>query len=133
MEEGSDHDAARAEMDGEHRLQMNLIAVLERAVAACEPLDEVRELVGRLLDVTDIHFMSEQLAMRLAAYPDLRGHEVEHDHLMERLRALQAAFDLNDSDVAVHESRLLRDLLVRHMESHDLLLSRFLAENRDFI
>lgn len=124
-------DAARAEMDGEHRLQLDMIQVLERAAAAGEPSDEVRDLAARLIDFTDVHFMSEQLLMRLAAYPDQRGHEAEHDLLMERMRSLQTAFDLNDSDIMVKEAVRLRDMLVTHMGTHDLLLSRYLAESRE--
>lgn len=124
-------DAARAEMDGEHRLQLDMIHVLERAAAAGEPSDEVRDLAARLIDFTEVHFMSEQLLMRLAAYPDQRGHEVEHDRLMERMRSLQTAFDLNDPDVTVKEVARLRDMLLAHMGTHDLLLSRHLAELRD--
>lgn len=125
------HDAARTEMDGEHRLQLDMIQVLERAAAAGEASDEVRDLAARLIDFTDVHFMSEQLLMRLAAYPDQRGHEAEHDQLMERLRSLQTAFDLNDGDVTVKQAARLRDMLLAHMGTHDLLLSRYLAESRE--
>ncbi|WP_168185888.1 bacteriohemerythrin [Magnetospirillum sp. ME-1] len=117
----------QAEMDGEHRIQVGLIAALERALEAGASADEVRALVEQLLDFTDVHFMSEMVLMRFAAYPDIGGHETEHDRLMEQLRRIQAGFDLGDSDVMMAESQVLRHLLVEHIRTHDLLFSQFMS------
>jgi hemerythrin len=120
-------DAGQDEMDGEHRIQVGLITALERALEERAPVDDIRSLVQQLLDFTDIHFMSEQVLMRFAAYPDLQGHELEHDRLMEQLQRIQAGFDLGDADVMMAESQVLRHLLLEHIRTHDLLFSQFMS------
>ncbi len=118
---------SQAEMDGEHRIQVGLITALERGLEMGSPSDDIRALVDQLLDFTEVHFMSEMVLMRFAAYPDIGGHETEHDRLMEQLRRIQAGFDLGDSDVMVAESQVLRHLLVEHIRTHDLLFSQYMS------
>ncbi|KIL98349.1 Methyl-accepting chemotaxis protein [Paramagnetospirillum magnetotacticum MS-1] len=119
---------SHSEMDAEHRVQVGLISALERAVEARAPQAEIQALVEQLIDYTDVHFMSEQLLMRLAAYPDIHGHEAEHDGLMEQLRRIQSGFDLGDSDVVMAETQVLRNLLIEHIRTHDLVFAQYVSE-----
>lgn len=119
-------EASQAEMDGEHRIQIGLISALETALGSGASIDEVRTLVEQLVDLSDVHFMSEQVLMRFSAYPDIRRHELEHDSLMETLQRIQAAFDLNDADVMTAESRVMRELLLAHIRTHDFAFALFL-------
>jgi hemerythrin len=123
----SGFEGGQAEMDGEHRVQVGLITALERGLEMGSSNEEIRALVDQLLDFTEVHFMSEMVLMRFAAYPDIGGHELEHERLMEQLRRIQAGFDLGDADVMMAESQVLRHLLVEHIRTHDLLFSQYMS------
>ena len=128
MTEGSALAAGHGEMDSEHRVQMSLLSTLERAVESSHDKDAVKDLVHQLIAYTNIHFMSEQLLMRLGSYPDLGLHESEHDTLMDQLRRIEEGFILGDAKMMVSESQVLRHLLVEHIRTHDLYFSHYLSE-----
>ena len=120
--------AGQAEMDAEHRVQVGLIQALDRAVERGTDKDGIAALVRQLMDYTNVHFMSEQLLMRLGSYPDLAEHEDEHDRMMEQLRRVEAGFTLGNPKMMVAESQLLRHLLVEHIRTHDLSLGHYLSQ-----
>ncbi|MBI3446759.1 MAG: hemerythrin family protein [Magnetospirillum sp.] len=129
MTEGSALAAGRGEMDGEHRVQMSLIFALEQALESGLGKDGVKDLVTQLIAFTNVHFMSEQLLMRFAAYPDIGMHEAEHDGLMDQLRRIESSFVLGDSRMMISESQVLRHLLVEHIRTHDLFFSQYLSDS----
>lgn len=116
-----------AVMDGEHRVQMTLISSLEGALEMGAPPAEVRSLLGHLVEYSNVHFMSELMLMRFAVYPGLRGHEEEHTALMERFKQIQAGLAVNDSRAMIAQSQVLRQLLLDHIHTHDLMFSEFLG------
>ena len=57
------------QIDGEHRVQLGLLSAVRNAVAEGRGETEVNEILEQLVDYTKVHFMSEELLMRLHAYP----------------------------------------------------------------
>ncbi len=90
-------------VDTEHQLQTRLLAVLRDAVETGRDRAVVDEILKRVEDTSNVHFMSEELMMRLDAYDQYGAHVEEHRRLLDQLRELRArfeadpAFDLRDS------------------------------------
>ena len=117
-------------MEAEHQVQLGLVRALKEALEA-GPDDPasgaVPALLRRLVDYSDAHFLSEQLLMRLYAYPAYSDHVLEHDRLIGELRALAESWEKGGGDAG----RLLRQVeqwLLTHMATTDKALQAYLAE-----
>jgi hemerythrin-like metal-binding protein len=90
-----------AAVDAEHGVQLQLVDTLHEAIAAGEPRDTVGALLERLLLFSDMHFGSEELRMRLHAYPRYGKHVEEHRLLLEHLRKMQARHARGEDGLAL--------------------------------
>ena len=77
-------------MDAEHQVELALLDALHEAVSRDLGPNRVAEVLEQLLEHTNVHFMSEQLLMRLTAYPQYEAHAEEHDELIVKARMLQS-------------------------------------------
>lgn len=68
MEESTEQTFGVAEMDREHSIQLNKFNDLKAVVRSGAPDSLVYALLDELVEHTDLHFLSEQLAMKLHAY-----------------------------------------------------------------
>jgi methyl-accepting chemotaxis protein/hemerythrin len=80
-------------MDTEHRLQTRLVASLRDAVETGRERAVVAELLRRLEDTSKVHFLSEELLMRLDAYEHYGAHVEEHRRLLDQLATLCQRFE----------------------------------------
>ncbi len=78
-----------AAVDGEHGVQLRLVDALHEAIVGGEPREQVRELLDRLLLLSDMHFGSEEVLMRFHAYPRYGTHVEEHRRLLDHLRNMR--------------------------------------------
>ena len=113
------------ELDSEHAVQMELLREVERAVAALDR-ETALTLMKRLDDYTDAHFASEQILMRLHAYPNYAAHEAEHGQLLAEFRRLhkRVAFD-DRADLQGALSNLRRWLLT-HIQTSDKTFAEYI-------
>ena len=116
-------------MEAEHQVQLELVRALKEALGAGEDdpaSGAVPALLRRLVDYSDAHFLSEQLLMRLYAYPAYSDHVLEHDRLIGELRALAESWEKGGGDAG----RLLLQVeqwLLTHMATTDKALQAYLA------
>ncbi len=101
-------------MDGEHRVQVGLLVALRGAVAEGRDRAAIDEIFDRLLDYTKMHFVSEQLLMRLYAYPRYQQHLDEHADAIEQLQRVREQYTAGE--VALTLSSL--DTLTREIVGH---------------
>ncbi len=120
-------EAGKSGMDMEHRVQVELIIALEQGLALGKHIDDLKEILTQLVDYTDIHFMSEQLLMRLHAYPRLAEHEAAHNKLIEQSRRVMNDFCSEEVSVVSSELLLLKQWLLDHIRSDDYLFHLHLA------
>ncbi|CAA7627058.1 putative Hemerythrin-like metal-binding protein [Candidatus Terasakiella magnetica] len=126
METAKTSAASQSIMDGEHRIQMRLIVALEQALARGFPEDEVSTILDRLTQYSNIHFMSEQLLMRLHSYPDQGCHEDAHDELIEQLQRVRQSVGSQPPSPSSANILLLKQWLLNHIRSHDRAFELFL-------
>jgi len=114
------------EIDMEHLLQVQILASMLEAFAA-DDWPRASELIGQLQDVTEAHFIAEQLLMRLHAYPGYQTHEREHDQLIEELRALEESIVSEETGLPL-AARSFELWLVHHIHTADKAFAAFLLD-----
>ena len=128
-EEGWDRDLTLGvpEMDVEHGLQIGLVNALEDAVASGRERELGDGILEHLLDFTRVHFLAEELMMRLEGFPAFEAHIEEHDDLVRQLESIRAVYAAGDRPVTLEAVHALRSWLAVHVRTYDRAFANFLA------
>ncbi len=113
-------------MQVEHDVQIKLLSAFGDAVKQRQSAHELEVVYKQLMDYTSVHFLSEQLLMRMYAYPDYELHEQRHTQLMERLDTLQASLANDDRERTLETVQYLRERILGHIETDDAALAQYL-------
>lgn len=127
MEESTELSFGVAEMDREHAGQLSLFNDLKAAVRGGAPDSLVYALLNDLVEHTNLHFLSEQLAMKLHAYEAYESHLLEHERLLLEVQNLNSS--LATATAADKQSLIeaLRAWLVVHIQTADRTLAEYLS------
>jgi hemerythrin len=106
-------------IDSEHQLQGRLVAVLREAVETGRGRTVVDELLRRIEDTSKVHFLSEELLMRLDAYEGYGAHVEEHRELLEQLAGLRARFEAEPALDLLEAVAWMEAWLVDHVKGMD--------------
>lgn len=113
---------------GEHRLQLDMLAAVRKAIGDKLGREHVDSLLERLAEYTEIHFASEQMLMRLYAYPAYQGHVDEHDRTLTWLDTLRASWRSGDGELATEAANELSRWIEGHMRRADRAFETYLDE-----
>ena len=114
-------------IEAEHRVQIGMIDALLSADEKGLEAAEIDEILVRLLEYTRLHFLSEELLMRLHAYQHHDEHVFEHRRMLDELESVRKAHQQDQSDEAAMSVQRLRARLLGHIHSHDAELTHFIA------
>ncbi|MFO1434269.1 MAG: bacteriohemerythrin [Candidatus Competibacteraceae bacterium] len=123
-----DYSVDSAALNSEHEVQVELINALRQAVEQGQKGAVVDEILDQLIAYTNAHFMSEQLLMRLYAYPFYESHTQEHDRLIEQVQNLQEHYRAGDMTMTLQASSALREWLLDHIKGLDHGLGMYLSQ-----
>lgn len=116
-----------AEMRHEHDVQLRLLQGAEEALRRGLEKHEVEEIVSQLIEYTNVHFLSEQLLMRLYAYPDYGAHEQRHNEMTAQMSELQDRLGNDDLEGAGAVIASLSTCVRGHIEREDSEFAKFLG------
>lgn len=116
-------------LEVEHDVQIKLPSAFGDAVSRRRSAAEIEEIFEQLMDYTNVHFLSEQLLMRMCAYPDYEQHEQRHTQLIDRLDTRRGSLTDGDREHTLATVPCLRDAIVGHIEQDDAALARYLQRN----
>ena len=124
-EDGMDYSVAS--MDREHAGQLSLLSDLKAAVRGGADDRLVYALLNELVEHTNLHFLSEQLAMKLNAYDAYESHLLEHQRLLGEVQKLKD--NLATGTIAEKHGLIeaLRNWLVVHIQTTDKKLAEYLS------
>jgi hemerythrin len=114
------------QMDGEHRVQVGLLSALRDAVTMGRAEAEVNEILEQLVDYTKVHFMSEELLMRLYQYPHYEAHVAEHDRMVEQIEQARERYQNGDRATTTETLNAALSGLVGHIGRSDRTLGGYL-------
>jgi hemerythrin len=115
-------------IDAEHDLQMQLLDSLTQALERGGDFSPVRYILEQFIEFSDMHFLSEQLVMRLHGYPGYEPHLEEHTRLMKRVREIRDHVFRGETSPSVQLIQELRDWLLTHIATEDVAFGEFLKK-----
>ena len=89
---------------------------------------EIDDILEQVIDYTHVHFMAEQLLMRLHEYPQSQVHCREHAIFLEQFQALRRGVQAGTVTNALDAIDTIRKQLRAHIGGSDLALSNFLGD-----
>src|SRR6185503_1852491 len=116
-----------ASMDREHAGQLTLFNDLKAAVRGGAPDSLVYTLLDELVKHTNLHFLSEQLAMKLHAYAAYESHLMEHERLLTEVQNLKHSLAAGTSTDRHSLIEAVRSWLVAHIQTSDQTLAEYLS------
>ena len=121
--------ASNADTEREHEMQLGLLRELCKAAGANGGPAVVGEILERLIDYSEAHFMSEELLMRLKSYDDYEDHVEDHAQMLDTLRGIAADHASGDSAlIAGHASELLA-FISKHIAIRDRRFADYVRNN----
>jgi hemerythrin len=124
-------ELGNAIMDGEHAAQLRLLDSFEKGLREGKDAHDLVIIFDRLLEFTNLHFMSEEVLMQRHAYPALALHAKEHDALLDQARKIQSSFTSDDPTMTESELAILRNWLVEHIQTKDQAFVLYLKKRNE--
>jgi len=113
-------------IDNEHRIQIGLLNALYDSVNDKKPASEINQILNQLTTYSELHFMSEELLMRMYAYPDYDDHVHDHEAMTEYLNDIMKTVTAGNDSMALKTASDMRQFLVSHISTRDEALSEYL-------
>jgi len=113
-------------IDAEHDLQMQLLDSLSQAIQRGGELSPMKYILEQFIEFSDMHFLSEQLVMRLHGYPGYEPHLEQHTRLMKKVREIRANLMRGENQPSLVLVKELRDWLMQHIATEDAAFGTFL-------
>ncbi|KOR31284.1 hemerythrin [Achromatium sp. WMS2] len=107
------------EIDEQHKVLINLLNSINEAVEQRRSLEVAKEILGKLIDYSRIHFSVEESLMRVLNYPGYDEHKELHQDLMDNIIALSQKLDEGKLAVGVELQYFLKNWLVKHIMETD--------------
>ncbi|KPK56307.1 MAG: hypothetical protein AMS22_01750 [Thiotrichales bacterium SG8_50] len=114
------------DIDSEHQVQIGLLNALCDAVECDEDAAAIQDILDQLVSYSELHFMSEQLLMRMYAYPDYDDHVRDHDEMTDRLREIRDRVVNGEQSFALANAHSMKLFLLSHIRSRDHDLGAYL-------
>lgn len=122
-----DYSVDIQEIDEQHKSLIHLINKLYEALATRQHRHQVADILAELIDYTIIHFAVEETLMRIFHYPEYDAHKQSHDHIAQKVRAFQQAFNRGEANVDMELLLFLRTWLTDHILKVDKRYSAHLT------
>jgi len=113
-------------IDNEHRIQIGLLNALYEAIRDEKPAAEIKEIFNQLTTYSELHFMSEELLMRMYAYPDYDDHVHDHEAMTEYLNEIMRTVTAGQDHMVLKTASDMRQFLVAHISTRDEAFSEYL-------
>lgn len=127
LEESTELSYGVASMDREHAGQLSMLNDLKAAVRGGAPDTLVYTLLNELVEHTNLHFLSEQLAMKLHAYESYEAHFLEHERLLVEVQNLKRSLATGTAPEKQSLIEALRSWLLVHIQTADKALGEYLS------
>ncbi len=113
-------------IDSEHDVQFQLLDSLLQTLQKPDGLSPANYILDQFIEFSDMHFLSEQLVMRLHGYPGYEPHLEEHTRLMKKVREIRSRVNNGETQIGVQLVDELREWLLTHIAVEDVAFGEFL-------
>ncbi len=115
-------------IDTEHDVQLQLLDSLAQTLQKPEGLSPANFILDQFIEFSDMHFLSEQLVMRLHGYPGYEPHLEEHTRLMKKVREIRSNVNRGEEKISLQLVHELRAWLLTHIATEDIAFGEFLKK-----
>jgi hemerythrin len=115
-------------MDDQHGVLLDALNDLRKGLAKGEGPETARKLIGRLIELTRLHFASEEQLLGRFDYPGLAAHHAEHQHMLGRLAEYAGWLQSRPAGANTEVAQSLRGWFLTHIEGCDQLYGPWLRE-----
>ena len=116
-----------AGIDKEHQVQIEMLEAFCNLVHKNESQVKIQEVLDQLTSYSEVHFMSEQLLMRMYAFPDYDDHVTDHEAMIEYLKEIKQRFTSGQNDSALESANEMKRFLLNHIGNRDQAFSNYLT------
>ena len=113
------NDSASVVTEGEHEVQLGLLAALCQAVREGCDVETVALNLGQLRSYSEAHFASEELLMRMKSYDDYAAHVEDHEHMLDALAEIATNHSLGNSRLVQGEVESVLGFIQQHIATRD--------------
>jgi hemerythrin-like metal-binding protein len=113
-------------IDTEHDLQMQMLDSLAASLQKGGEFSPARYILEQFIEFSDMHFLSEQLVMRLHSYPGYEAHLEAHTQLMKKVREIRESVLRGEDAPSLQLVQQLRYWLLHHIAFEDMAFGEFL-------
>jgi hemerythrin len=113
------------EMNLDHQLQLALVDAFEKAAGVNERIEAGR-ILEQMADLSEMHFLAEELVMRLHQYPAFGHHAAEHANLMKEMNELLRENAAGTLEITLELAGRLRRTLTNHLGGTDHALVQYM-------
>jgi hemerythrin len=111
--------SANVVTEGEHEVQLGLLASLCQAVSEGRDVETVALNLAQLRSYSEAHFASEELLMRMKSYDDYAAHVEDHEHMLDTLQELATNLSLGDSSLVAGKVEDVLGFIQQHIATRD--------------
>jgi hemerythrin len=115
-----------ATIDAEHDLQMQLLDSLSQTLERGSDFASIKHVLEQFIEFSDMHFLSEQLVMRLHGYPAYERHLQQHTRLMKKIREIRERVFVGEKAPSLPLINDLREWLLTHIATEDVAFGEYL-------
>lgn len=119
---GDEHNLGIQAIDEQHRKLVELANRVNQAIHEHSCPEEVDSLMSELIELTRLHFESEEAWMGSQGYPNLAEHQREHGWLLNKLQYL-AGTTVEGREILILQT--IKDWLFHHIDTEDKKLAQF--------
>jgi len=118
-------------IDGQHRQLVDLYNTLCDYNPHIKSGSSIDDILDALAKYIEVHFATEEQLMFEEDYPGLHAHKSEHDDFFIQIYRIRNEIKKNLGKGVSELQNFLNDWLFNsHLQSHDKILGRFLANER---
>ena len=120
-------------IDVDHQRIISIINDLYTAIENLSVPQELKGLLGRLVEYTESHFLREERLMEKYLFPDLPRHKLVHDRMIQKTKDLcrRDLYQENRDDIATDALAFLKDWWLNHIVVMDSQYKPYLGGRAD--
>lgn len=106
-------------IDNEHRVLVDLINDLHRAMKTGQGDSAISRILDKLIDYTVMHFGREEKIFEKIEYSDIESHKALHKKLVDQIKGFQRDLRGGKKSLSMDVMNVLMDWLERHIKGVD--------------
>lgn len=115
-------------IDKEHQVQIGMLDAFCKLIEKNASQEKIQEMLSQLTEYSEVHFMSEQLLMRMYAFPDYEDHVQDHEAMIEHLNQIKDSYLSEQKPVVLETANEMRQFLTTHIGTRDHAFSNYLIK-----